>query len=135
MPSCFDVPVVERPVVFELQRADGMRDAFDGVGLPVREVVHRIDAPLVAGAVMLGVQDAVHHRVAHVEVGRGHVDLGPQGARAVGKFAGLHALEQVEVLFDGAVAIGAVLARLGQRAAVLAHFLGGQIADVGLARV
>ena len=46
--------------------------------LAVREVVHRIDAPLVAGAVMLGVQDAVHHRVAHVQIGRGHVDLGAQ---------------------------------------------------------
>ena len=72
---------------------------LDGIRLPVREVVHRVDAPLVAGAVMLGVQDAVHHRVAHVQVGRGHVDLGAQRARAVGKLAGLHALEQVQVLF------------------------------------
>ena len=80
----------------------------------VREVVHRIDAPLVAGAVMLGVQDAVHHRVAHVEVGRRHVDLGAQGARAVGELAGLHAREQVEVLLDGAVAVRALLAGLGE---------------------
>ena len=78
-------------------------------------------------------QDAVHHRVAHVEVGRGHVDLRPQRARAVGELAGPHALEQVEVLLDRAVAVGAVLARLGQRAAVLADLVGGQVADVGLA--
>ena len=87
--------------------------------LPVRVVVHRIDAPLVAGAVMLGVQDAVHHRVAHVEVGRRHVDLGAQRARAVRKLARLHAREQVEVLFDGAIAVRALLAGLGQRAAIL----------------
>ena len=84
---------------------------------------------------MLGVQDAVHHRVAHVEVRRRHVHLGAQRARSIRKLAGLHALEQVQVLFHGAVAVGALLARLGQRAAVLAHFLGGQIADIGLARL
>ncbi len=103
--------------------------------LAVGEVVHRVDAPLVAGAVMLGVEDAVHDRVAQVEVGGGHVDLGAQRARAVGEFAGAHALEQVQVLFDGAVAVGAFLARLGQRAAVLADLVRGQVADVGLARL
>ena len=96
---------------------------FDRIRLAVREIVHRIDAPLVAGAVMLGVQDAVHDGIAQVQVRRRHVDLGPQRARAVGKFAGLHALEQVQVLFDGAVAIRALLAGLGQRAALLANFI------------
>ena len=120
-------------MVFELQRADGVRDALDRIRLAVREVVHRIDAPLVAGAMMLGVQDAVHDRIAHVEVRRRHVDLGPQRARAVGELAGLHAREEVEILFDGAIAIGAFFARLGERAAILAHLVGGQIADVGLA--
>src|ERR1039458_10587294 len=59
-----------------------MRDALDGVGLAVREIVHRIDAPLVARAVMFGVQNAVHHRIAHVQVLRSHIDLGAQGTRA-----------------------------------------------------
>ena len=44
-------------------------------------------------------------------------------ARAVGELAGAHAREQVQVLLDGAVAVGAVLARLGQRAAVLADLV------------
>ena len=116
-------------MVFELQRADGVRDALDGIALPVRVVVHRVDAPFVAGAVMLGVQDAVHDRVAQVEVGRGHVDLGAQRARAVGEFAGLHAREQIEILFDAAIAIGALLAGLGEGAAVLADLVGGEVAD------
>jgi hypothetical protein len=106
-----DEPVVQRPVVLELQRADGVGDALDAVRLAVGPVVHRVDAPGVARARVLGVQDAVHHRVAQVEVGRGHVDLGAQGAAAVGELAGLHALEQVEVLLDGAVAVGAGAAR------------------------
>ena len=128
-----DVPVVEGPVVFEFEGADGVGDAFDGIGLAVRVVVHGIDAPLVAGAVMLGVEDAVHDRVAHVEVGRRHVDFGAEGARAIGEFAGLHAREEVEIFFDGAVAIRALFAGLGEGAAVLADLVGGEVADVGFA--
>ena len=44
-----------------------------------------------------------------------------------------HALEQVEVLLHRAIAVRAVLAGLGQRAAVLADLVGGQVVDVGLA--
>ena len=110
-------PVVERPVVLEFERADRMGDALDGVRLAVREIVGRIDAPRRAGARMRGVQDAVEHRVAQVDVAGRHVDLGAQHARAVGELAGAHAAEQVEILRDAAVAIGAVAARLGQGAA------------------
>ena len=45
----------------------------------------------------------------------------------------LHAREEVEIFFDGAVAIGAVLAGFGEGAAVLADFVGGEVVDVGLA--
>ncbi len=82
---------------------------------------------------MFGVEDAVHDRVAHVEVGRGHVDLGAQHAGAVGKLALAHALKQVEILLDAAVAVGAVLAGLGEGAAMLANLLGGEVIDVSLA--
>jgi hypothetical protein len=50
----------------------------------VRVVVHRVDAPGVAGAVVVRVADAVDHRIAQVDVGRRHVDLQPQHVRAVG---------------------------------------------------
>ena len=111
-------PVVERPVILEFERADRMRDAFDRVRLAVREVVARIDGPGRAGARMARVQDAVEHGIAQVDVARRHVDLGAQHARAVGKLAGAHAAEQIEVLLHGALAERAVLAGLGQRAAV-----------------
>ena len=52
---------------------------LDGVLDGVGEIVHRVDAPLVALAVMLGVLDAVDGRVTHVHVGAGQVDLGTQG--------------------------------------------------------
>ena len=52
--------------------------------------VHRVDAPLVAGAVVGGFLDAVDRRVAQVDVGRLHVDLGAQDVRAVGVLAVFH---------------------------------------------
>ena len=89
---------------YEFERADRVGDLLDRVALAVGVVVHRVDAPFVARAVMLGVDDAVHDRVAEQHVGVCHVDLGAQDLFAVGEFALLHALEQVEVLLDGAVA-------------------------------
>ena len=120
-------------MVLELQRAERVRDAFDRVRDRVRVVVGRIDAPGVAGAVMRRVPDAVERRIAHVDVGRRHVDLRAQHVRAVGKLARAHPPEQVEVLLDRPVAIRAVAARLGQRAAILADLVGRQAVDVGLA--
>src|SRR6185369_16412819 len=70
-----DEPVVKRPVILELQRAERMRDALDRVGLAVGEIIARIDEPPGAGARMRGVQDAVEHRVAQIDVARGHVIL------------------------------------------------------------
>ena len=99
----------------------------------MRVVVHRVDAPRVAGAVMVRAADAVQHRVAHVDVRRRHVDLRAQHARAVGELAGAHPPEQVEVLVHRAVAVRALAARLRQRAAVLADLVGGQVVDVRLA--
>ena len=108
--QCLAEPVVERTVHFELQRADGVRDTLDGVALSVREIVHRIDAPFVASAVVFGVQDAVHDGVAEVHVRRCHVDLSAEHAAAVRELARLHATEQVEVLLHAAVAVRALRA-------------------------
>ena len=81
----------------------------------------------------LRVQNAVEHRIAQIDVARRHVDLGAQHARAVRELAGAHAAEQVEILLDAPLAKRAVLARLGQRAAVGAHLLLRLVVDIGLA--
>ncbi|OQA15013.1 MAG: hypothetical protein BWY63_03025 [Chloroflexi bacterium ADurb.Bin360] len=124
------VPIIERAMVLELERADGVGDALDGILQPVRPIVHGVDAPGIARAVMARVQDAVHHGVAQVEVGRAHVNFGAQHPRTIGKFSRAHATEEVKVLLDGAVAIGAILTRFGERAAILANLLGAQIIHV-----
>ena len=78
-------PVVERPVILELQRAQGMGDAFDGIRNPVRPIVHGVNVPFIAGAVMAGVENPVHGRVAQVHIGAGHVNTRPKGLAAVGE--------------------------------------------------
>ncbi len=128
-----DAPVVQRPVILELQRAERVRDAFDRVRQRMRVVVGRIDAPGVAGAVMRRVADAVQRRVAHVDVRRRHVDLRAQHVRAVGKLARAHPVEQVEVLRHRPVAIRAVGARFRQRPAVRADLVGAETVHVRLA--
>ena len=87
------------------------------------EIVHWIDAPLIARAVVGNVRNAVDDRIAHVEVWRGHVDLRPQHTHAVLEFTSGHAAEKVKIFFHRPVAIGALSAWLGERAAVFPNFL------------
>ena len=102
----------------------------------VRVVVERVDAPRVAGAVVVRVLDAVQQRVAHLHVGRRHVDLGAQTCAPSGNSPARIRREEVEVLLDGALAVRALLAGLGERAAVLADLcLAVRLHDVGLARL
>ena len=112
-PQRVQVPVVQGAVVHVFQRAKGVGDAFDRVGLAMCPIVHRVDAPRIAGALVGCMANAVHHGVPQIDVGRTHVDLGSQDPCAVGKFAGLHSLEQIQVFGNGPIAIGAVTARLG----------------------
>src|SRR5271166_1448362 len=127
-------PIVQRPVVLEFERADGMGDVLDGVRLPMREIVARVDAPGGAGAWMTGMQNPIEDRIAQVDIARGHVDLGAQDARPVAKLAGAHAPEQVEIFRNTALAPWAVPSRLRQRAARRANFLRRLIVDIGIAR-
>ena len=87
-------------------RTERMRDAFHRIILTVGPVVHRVYAPLVTGAVVGCVHDAVHDRVAHDDIGMGHIDLGAQDAAAFRKLAILHSFQQVEIFYDRTVPVG-----------------------------
>ena len=126
-------PVVERPVDLELERANGMGDALQIIADRMGVIVHRVQAPTVAGPVVRGVADAVQGRVPQMDVRRRHVDARPQGAGAVRKLALPHALEQIEVLLHGAIAPGAGLAGPLGHTPVLGHLLRVQVADISLA--
>ena len=94
-------------------------------------VVHGVDAPGVARAVMRHVLDAVEYRVAQDHVGALHIDFGPQHLGPVRKLAGAHATEQLQVLPGRPAAVRAFLARLGEGAPVGADFFLGEVVDVG----
>ena len=98
-------------MILEFERANRMGDVFDRIRLAVRIVIARIDFHCVPVRGCAGVKNAVHHRIAQIDVARRHVDLGAQNARAVRKFAGTHAAEQVEVFVHAAIAERAVFAR------------------------
>ena len=78
-------------------------------------VVHRIDAPFVTGPVMGGVQDAVHDRVSQIQIGRGHVDLGPQRFLAIRELTAFHPGKEIQILCHGAIAKRAVESSRRQR--------------------
>ena len=117
-------------MVLILQRAEGVGDALQSVLDGVGKVVHGEDAPLGPLTVVLDIPDAVEHRVPHIEVAAGQVDLGPQGVLALRELAVLHPLEQVQALLDGAVPPG----RAGggvHIAPVLLELLRRELTDIG----
>jgi hypothetical protein len=79
------------------------------------------------------VANAVEQRVAQLHIRRGQVALGAQHMRAVGKLAGAHPSEEVEIFRHRAVAIGAGAARLRHRAAILADAFLVEAVDIRLA--
>ena len=130
-----DEPLVQGAVDFEFQRAQAVGDVFDGVTLTVGEIVHRIEAPIVSGSVVVGPLDAVEQRVPHVHVGVRHVDFGAQHAMAIGMDAVPHFLEEAQVLLYRTVAVGAVGSGRGGRPLLRGHLLGGLMIHVGLAEL
>ena len=122
-------PVVERAVLLILQRAQRVRDALQRVLNGVGKIVHRENAPLRALTVMVDIADTVEHRVAHIEIAGGKVDLGAQRAAALGELAVFHALKEVEVFLDAPVTIRRN-GGLADIAAVLLKLLGRQVTDI-----
>ena len=83
-------PLVQRAVVFKFERAQAVSYAFNRIRLAVSEVVSRIDIPSIAGTRMMRLANAIQRRVPHIDVGMGHVDLGPQDVATLVKFSGTH---------------------------------------------
>src|ERR1700745_426087 len=74
-----------------------MGHPFDIVAQAVREIIHRVNAPPVASAVMRSMPDPVEHGVPQPNVRRLHVDLGPQRGMTVRKLASTHPLKEEQI--------------------------------------
>src|SRR6516164_8203522 len=89
-------PIIKRTVHFKFQRAKGMGHSFDIIAQAVCEIIHRVNTPPVASAVMRTMPNPVEHGVPHPNVRRLHVNLCPKRAKTVGKLARAHPLEEVQ---------------------------------------
>ena len=130
--NALERPVVERALVVKLERADRVGDIFERVFDRVREGVHRVDAPLIARGLVFSKTDAIDRRIAQVDVGRSHINLGAQHHGAFRMLTVAHFAEDAQVFLWAAVAIRRVLARFEKRAAIGAHFVGALFVDVGV---
>ena len=110
-------------MLLKFEGAQRVRNPLDRIRYWVREVVHWIDAPLIARPMMRHMGDTVNHRVAHDEIRRCHVDLCTQDARAIWELSRTHAREEVEILLHGAIAVRTFPPRLGQRTAMRANLI------------
>ena len=86
-------PIVKRPVVLELQRADRMGNPLNCVFLPMSKVVRGIDWPLRTRLMMGRVANAIQNGVTQIHIARGHIDLGSQHPLTVSEFSSAHALK------------------------------------------
>ena len=107
-----------------------MGNAFNGIFQGVSEIIHWIDAPLIASAVMGHMVDAVDDRIAHIEVWRGQVDLGAQRHCSVVKFSSPHSGKQIKIFLNRPVPIRAGR-WVGKIAAHTFEFIGRKFTDIG----
>ena len=94
-------PVVGGAARLELLGAKRVRDVLDGVVEAVGEVVRRVDAPLVAGARMMRVLDAIGDRILLAVL---HGVLHAQRDLALVVLAPPHVVEQAQRLVNRSVA-------------------------------
>ena len=102
--KCIQNPVIERAVVFKLQRTDRVRYIFKCVRNAVREIVKGIDTPGVAGTVVLDMSNPINHRIAHHNIGVGHINLEAQYMSAIGKLAIPHIAEELQIFCGTTIA-------------------------------
>ena len=130
-----DNPIIKRTVHLELKRAHRVGHALKRILNRVREVVHRVNAPLIAQMVVGDMTDAIQHRVTEVNIGRGHIDFGPEAPFAVRILARLHITEDFQIALGGSIPRGAGLTGLLRNAAVVLPFFLSQITAICLARL
>ena len=104
-------PVVQTTVILKLQGTQRMADAFNRIRNTVGKVIHRVDAPLVTGLMMMDETHPVQHGITQHHKGRCHVDFSPQTGGAFRKLTIAHAGKQAQVFFNRPIPVGAAATR------------------------
>ena len=110
-----------------------MRNVFEYVFEGMSKGVHRIDAPFVSRAVMLGKTDTVNRRVAQVDIAGSHVNLRAEHHASFRMFAFTHFAEKSQALFGRTISEGRIHAGCVQRAAVFFDLFSALFVDVSQA--
>ena len=88
----------------------------------MREIIHRVDYPIISRSVMFDKLHPINYRVTHKHIVIGHVNLGAQNAFTLLALTYLHFFEQAEVFLGRSLPERAVGARSAGGA-----FLGGDL--------
>ena len=78
-------------------------------------------------------KDAIHDRIAQIDVARRHINFGAQNPLAFLEFSGPHIPEERQVLINRTITMGTVLARLSQSPAIGTDLVCAQVVHIGLA--
>ena len=81
---------------------------------------------------VLSKTNAIDGRIAQIDVGTRHVNLGAKHHATFGVLAVTHFAEETQIFLDGAIAIGRIAAGLVQSAAIGLHFFGRLFVHVGV---
>ena len=122
-------PIVQGTVVFKLQGAQAVGDAFQCVLNGMGKVVHGVIPPPVPLAVMLHGGCPVRHRVPHVEIA-GEWSILAEGVPVVREFPDPHPAEQVQRLFCRPVPVGETAGWVGRSPRPPRNCSQSQLADV-----
>ena len=116
-------PIVQAAVILKLESTQRVGNSFQRIADAVGKVVHRVDAPLASGLMVIGKLNTVQYRIAHHDKRRSHIDFRAQAGFTLGKSTATHFFKQRQVLFHAAIAIRAIFTRLFQGAAVLTDLI------------
>ena len=119
---------------YELQSTDRVGHTLEVVALSMRKVVHRIDLPLRTSAVMRTLDDTVDDRVAEVHIVRSHIDLSTERHSALGEFARIHTMKEIQALLSRTITIRAIGTRGRGRTLLLGNLLSALLVDICMSR-
>ncbi|KAI3476291.1 hypothetical protein L1887_62128 [Cichorium endivia] len=131
--ECVAEPLVRLAREDEFGGAERVADVFEAIDKTVGKVVGRVDAPVLARAVMRGLEHTVGDEVPHLRIAILNVLLHAERDLAGRVFAVLHVFKILERLLDGTVAEarGLAGAALGT-ATLLLDLFWRRVVDVGL---
>ena len=97
------------------------------------EVIQRVNAPLAASAMVIGMANAINDRVAHHNIRMRHVNLQAKNMFPIFKFAITHLTKQLQILFGAAITIRTVFANLAKVTAIGVNIFSALAVNIGFA--